>query len=180
MLSMQVTLQQYRGEVGAFYNRSSKSSFVRYSYKFNIILMCLLWRIVSCLAFSVVIFIKALKDCTGSILKVSIISLHLLISYSFLTQLWVYSHRMSLSGDIELNPGPKRDINQPLSVGHWNLNSVASHNSSKIQSLIGYNCIHKFNIICLSESSLNSEILSIDISLQIPVIIVLGWIILQI
>ena len=158
-------------------------TFVRYSNKFNNIL-CLLLRIFSCLAFYVVIFIKALKYCTGSILKVSIISLHLLISYPFLTQLLkkgilTYSHRISLSGDIELNPGPKRDINQRFSVCHGNLNSVASHNFSKIQSLIAYNCIHKFGIICLSESFLNSEILSGDSNLQIPVLILLGWIILQ-
>ena len=50
----------------------------------------------------------------------------------------------------------------------WNLNSVASHNFSKIQSLVAYNCIHKFDIICLSESYLNSETLSSDSNLQIP------------
>ena len=159
---MPVNLQQYGEEIGAFYNRSSKYRFVWYSYKFNIILMCLLLRIFSCLAFYVRIFIKALKNCMGSILKISIISLHLLISYSFLTQLWIYSHRISLTGGIELNPGPKRDINQCFSVCHWNLNSVASHNFSKIQLSIAYNCIHKFDIICLSESYLNSEILSSD------------------
>ena len=165
---MPVNLQQYRGEIGAFHNRSSKILFVRYCYKFTNILMCLLLLIFSGLAFYVVIFINTLKNCTGSILKLSIISLPLLISYSFLTQLWIYSHRISLSGDIELNPGPKRDINQCFSVCHWNLNSVASHNFSKIQSLIAYNCIHKFDIICLSESYLNSEILSSDSNLQIP------------
>ena len=117
---------------------------------------------------SVVIFINTLKNYTGSILQLSIISLHLLISYSFLTQSWIYSHRINLSGDIEINPGPKRDINQCFSVCHWNLNSVVSHNFSKIQSLIAYNCIHKFDIICLSESYLNSEILSSDSNLQIP------------
>ena len=63
-------------------------------------------------------------------------SLHLLICYSFLTQFWSCSHRVSLSGDIELNLGPKRHINQCLSVSHWNLNTVTSHNFFKIQSLI--------------------------------------------
>ena len=152
ILSMPVNLQQYRGEIGAFYNRSSKYTFARNSYKLNNILICLLLRLFSCLAFYVVIFIKALKKCTSYILKLSIISLNLLISYSFLTELWIYSYCISLSGDIELTPGLKRDINQCFSVCHWNLNSVASHNFSKIQSLIAYNCIHKFDIICLSES----------------------------
>ena len=130
--------------------------------------MYLLLHLFLYLAFYVVIFIKVLKNCTSSILKLSITSLHLLISYSFLTQLWIYSYRISWSGDIELNPGPKRDINQCFSVCHWNLNSVASHNFSKIQSLIAYNCIHNFDIICLSESYLNCEILSSDSNLQIP------------
>ena len=53
------------GEIGAFCNRSSKYTFIRYSYKSNNILMCLLLRILSCLAFDVTIFIKALKNSTG-------------------------------------------------------------------------------------------------------------------
>ena len=108
ILSMAVNLQKCRGEIGVFYNRSSKYTFVRYSYKFNNILVCLLLRIFSCLAFCIVTFIKALKNYTGFILKLSMISLHLSIS-----QLWIYSHRrINLSGDIELNPGSKRDISQ--------------------------------------------------------------------
>ena len=71
--------------------------------------------------------------------------------------MWSCSHRMRLSGDIELNLGPKRHIIQCLS--HWNLNTFASHNVFKIQSLIAYNCVHKFRIICLFESYLNSKIL---------------------
>ena len=103
-------------------------------------------------------FVKALKNCTGFKLKISIISLHLLISYSLLTQLWIHIRRICLSGDIKLNPKPKQDINQCFSVGHYNLNSVPSHNFFKIQSLISYNCIHKFDLICLSESYLYLEI----------------------
>ena len=108
------------------------------------------------------------KNCTGSILKVSAISLHIMTSYSLLTQLWIYSYRTSLSGDIKPNPGPKWDINQFFSVYHQNLNSVPSHNFSKVQSLVAFNCIHKFYTICLSESYLNSEILFSDSNLQTP------------
>ena len=43
--------------------------------------MSLLFRMFLCLVFYIVIFVRALKNCTGSILKVSIIFLHLLISY---------------------------------------------------------------------------------------------------
>ena len=74
----------------------------------------------------------------------------------------------SPGGDIELNPGPKRHINQCFSVCHWNLNNVVSHHFSKILSLIAYSCIHKFDSICLSEYYLNSEVFSSDSNLQIP------------
>ena len=76
--------------------------------------------------------------------------------------------KFNLSDDIKLNPAPKRDINQCFSVCHWNWNSVASHNFSKIQFLVTYNCIHKFDIIWLSEYYLNSKFLSSHRSLQIP------------
>ena len=98
------------------------------------ILICLLLRIVSFLAFYVVIFIKSLKDCTGSILKVFIISLYLLIPYFYLIQLCIYSHRTSLSGDIEkIQDGSEILINVSQCVP-GNLISVTSHNFSKIQS----------------------------------------------
>ena len=61
-----------------------------------------------------------------------------------------------LSGDIELNPGPKRYSN--LKVCHYNLNSLTSHSFAKVSSLQAYNAIHKFDIICLSETFLDSSI----------------------
>ena len=108
-LQILLIVKQYRREIGAFYNRSSKITFVNYCYKFNNFLMRLVFLKFSCLAFYVVISINTLKNFTGSVLKLSTISLYLLISYSFLTQLWIYSHCISLRGDMELNPGPKQD-----------------------------------------------------------------------
>ena len=79
-----VLFNRYRGKIGAFYNRSSKCTFVRSRYEFDI-LISLLLRIFLCLVSFILIFVKALKNFTGSLLKVSIISLHLLISFSLLT-----------------------------------------------------------------------------------------------
>ena len=109
-----------------------------------------------------------------------------MISLTFINPLFPFNTAVDtfspykLSSVIELIPGKKRDVNQCFSVCHWNLNSIASHSFSKILSLIAYNSIHKFDIICLSESYSNSEILSNDSNLQIPVIILFGLIILQI
>ena len=46
--------------------------------------------------------------------------------------------------------------------------NYASHNFSKIQSLIAYICIHHFDIICLSETYLNFDILSDNENVDIP------------
>ena len=127
---MLVKLSQYCKEIGAFYNCFSKCTFIPYSSKFNKVLISHVLSIFLYLAFYIVIFVKALKNCTGSILKASIIFLNLLISYCLLTQLWIYSHHISLSADIKLDPGLKQDINQFLSV-HLNLNRVTSNKLPK-------------------------------------------------
>ena len=62
-----------------------------------------------------------------------------------------------MSGDIELNPGPnKTNSSCKFSVCHWNLNSLAAHNFEKVGLLEAFNSINKFDIICVSESYLDS------------------------
>ena len=58
-------------------------------------------------------------------------------------------------GDIETNPGPKYSS---LTFCHWNLNGLTAHDSIKISLLQAHNC----DIICLSETFLNSSIESND------------------
>ena len=61
-------------------------------------------------------------------------------------------------GDIETNPGPRGNHSQYFSFCHWNLNSLPAHNYAKVPLLQAFNAIHKFDLICLSESYLNSSI----------------------
>ena len=63
-----------------------------------------------------------------------------------------------LCSDVEINPGPKTIYQQGFSVCHWNLNSIFAHNFAKIFILKAYLVIHKFDIICLSETYLDSSI----------------------
>ena len=64
-------------------------------------------------------------------------------------------------GDIELNPGPrKRDTCYNLPICHWSLNITAAHSFEKVNLLKAYNTVNKFNIICLSETYLDSSIVS--------------------
>ena len=71
---------------------------------------------------------------------------------------WLYILLITLSGDVELNPGPKRNAAQTFSICHWNLNSICAHNFAKLSLLRAYVSVHKFNIICLSETYLDSSI----------------------
>ena len=60
-------------------------------------------------------------------------------------------------GDIELNPGPRKLSDNNLSVCHWNLNSITAHNFSKLTKLKGYISSYKYDVICLSETYLDSS-----------------------
>ena len=75
---------------------------------------------------------------------------------------------LMLCGDIESNPGPRPNSGQSFSICHWNLNSIAAHNVSKMSLLKVYNAIHTYDIICLSETYLNHDTLSDNENLKIP------------
>ena len=70
--------------------------------------------------------------------------------------------------DIESNPGPRKcNSCYNFSICHWNLSSMTAHNFKKINLLEAYNTINKFDVICLSESYLDSSIASDNDNLNI-------------
>ena len=46
--------------------------------------------------------------------------------------LWYFFCLLDVSSVIELNPGPNPDSSQSFSICHWNLNSMAAHDYSKL------------------------------------------------
>ena len=74
-----------------------------------------------------------------------------------LTLVYLYLF-LQCHGDIETNSGPKHIKNKSISVCHWNLNSLAAHNFSKLTQLKAYNSTYKYDFIRLSETFLNSFI----------------------
>ena len=72
-----------------------------------------------------------------------------------------------LCRDNESNPSPGTNSGQSYSICHWNLNSIATHNFSKISLLKAYNEIHTYDIMYLSETYLNHETLFDDDNLRI-------------
>ena len=88
------------------------------------------------------------------------ISFSYTIIFTFLSQLFIASF-LTQHGDIETNPGPKEKSKSKISFCHWNLNSLPAHNFLKLSSFEAYNSIHKHDIICFSETFLDSTV-SVD------------------
>ena len=87
------------------------------------------------LAYYVVIILQCIRRVNVNSLTFSYIFQVLFFQSHF----YFYTRFIGLSGDFKKNPGPNSKLDQSFSIFHW-----------KIQSLIAYNCIHHFDIICLS------------------------------
>ena len=74
----------------------------------------------------------------------------------YLHYIWLSLTIIRLSGDIEEKPGPKRNSNQSFSICHWNLNSITAHNYLKVSLLRAYISLHNFDVVCISETYLDS------------------------
>ena len=61
-----------------------------------------------------------------------------------------------LSGDIEINPGPKRSSN--ITFCHWNLNGLATHDFIKVPLVEAFVTSNNFDLVCLSETFLDPTI----------------------
>ena len=70
------------------------------------------------------------------------------------------------SGVIESNPGPRKS--STLKFCHWDLNGLPDHEFIKLFLLEGYINVNDIDIICLSETFLNSSISIDDNRLSIP------------
>ena len=60
------------------------------------------------------------------------------------------------SGDNETNPGPRKSC--PIKFCHWNLNGLAAHDFIKVPFIEAFISTHNFDILCLSETFLDSAI----------------------
>ena len=96
-----------------------------------------------------------------------------IISYYFLLQCFLIINPvleyllLILCGDVETNPGPYNENKQTISVCHWNLNGIAAHNYTKLSMLEAYNALHNYDIICISETYLDSSYSDGDHSLKL-------------
>ena len=168
---MPIDIFQWRRQIGNFNNRSSFSRctiFLDFSimslFKLLIKFLCCIMSIVLILLLHILSVITFCKS------VICIYSRHILyfsLLANYLCQVWLRKLHINLSGDIELNPGPKSNSCENFSVCHWNLNSISAHNFSKVSLLNAYTSLHSFDIICLSETYLDSSILSHDPNLEV-------------
>ena len=80
----------------------------------------------------------------------------------------VYLILTKRSGDTEQNPGPKSNSSQSFFICHWNLISISAHDFIKISHFKTYIATRKLDVICLSETYLDSSISNDDDNLEIP------------
>ena len=81
---------------------------------------------------------------------------------------WLYKiFLILLSGDVEINPEPRRSTDETFSICHWNQNSLLAYNYNKLFLLRACIAVHKFNVLCLSETYLDSTIASDDENLEV-------------
>ena len=66
--------------------------------------------------------------------------------------------------DVKVNPGPKKQ--DFFSWFHWNVNSILAHN--KLSLLEAYSTIHKYDILCISETYSKSSVLVDETTLSHP------------
>ena len=71
-------------------------------------------------------------------------------------------------GDIEANPGPKKNCSTNFYFCHWNSNSLTAHNYVKLPLIQAYNSVYKHDVTSLSETYLDNSILSDERDLDFP------------
>ena len=81
---------------------------------------------------------------------------------------WLYRiFLVLLSGNVEINPGPRRSTDETFSICHWNLNSLPAYHYNKLFLLRAYTAVYKFDVICLPETYLDSTVASNEENLEI-------------
>ena len=133
---------------------------------FNAIFICLayLFTLQECLKSSFLSSLRAkhrtIHTCLNLILYISILVL-------YANHFWLDEIVLKRSGDIEENQEPKASSNQSFSICHWNLNSISAHSYIKVSLLRAYISTHKFYVICISVTYLDSDTSDDDDNLKI-------------
>ena len=173
---MPVHLAQYRGTVSSFSNIAIKIIYslltCRFFRKLNQNIIFLVITLLCSIALILSLSSTLLNSFHTKIKTIhwywSALLTFLILIIMFIQFIWVHALRIRQSGDIEMNPGPKPNPCHSFSICHWNLNSLAAHNYLKVSLLRAYVAIKKFDVVCLSETYLDSSYLSDNDNFYLP------------
>ena len=171
---MPVSLTQYRGSVGILSNRLfvralnyNSFSLISHSEDHFFLYCDFHHNNIRFTFFLIFLMLLTLKRKTfKSAIYFSVLSfLTVAVNVSIAT--WIQNNYISLSADVQLNPGPKNKSDVNFSICHWNLNSIAAHNYTKVFLLKAYIAVYKLDIICISKTYLDTSIKSHNGNLEI-------------
>ena len=165
-----VNLIQYRRTVGVFNNRKILLQKTHGpSLQKNLLITHLIQTVIILIVLAVRYVISLSSAQNIRFLRCSLsYSFYFINAVSYIHHMCLYSLAIKCSGDIEENPGPKPNSCEYLSIWHWNLNSISAHNFIKLFLLRAYICNNKIDIICLSQTYLDSSISSDNDKLELP------------
>ena len=92
---------------------------------------------------------------------------HVIMLVTYMFHVWLHLILTKRSGDIKQSLVTKSNSSQSFSICHWNFNSISAHNFIKVSLLKTFIATHKLDVICLSETYLDSSISNDDDNLEI-------------
>ena len=104
-----------------------------------------------------VLFFQFLVFIIKLFFRLKLPKLLLFLHYALVMYYFNLQHLLLLqSGDIETNPGPSKSSR--LKLCHWNLNGIAVQDFVKVSLIEAFIIANNIDIICLSETFLDSTI----------------------
>ena len=164
---MALDIDQYRAAVGLFNSSRNLSYRIRVRHvntNTNLITFLLKIQLVFLLFLFIIEFVTLFCFVYFQSSTLHYIVLNDLL-LNILCQLFFMKMQLLRCGDIHSNPGPS-DKNK-LSISHWNLNSLSVRNFEKLGSIEAFNAVVNHDIICLSETFLNSSFSTDDSNLNL-------------
>ena len=143
-------LVQYRGTVGVFNNlKFTKKLQYKEISKLKFIHTCFIADHLSLHSHSMVSFFMLLiiffllKPKMPKGVTFSAFVMFYVICLYLLSVKWIYKiFLILLSGDVDINPGPRRNTDETFSICCMNLNSLLAYNYSKLLFLRAYITVH--------------------------------------
>ena len=111
-----------------------------------------------------------MKNVKDKVKKIQLLSsrVHSVTVKLLIHHIWLHGIMIKISGDIELDPGPKQKQDQIITICQLNLNNTPAYKFQKLALLQGYISSNKVDILCLSETFLNPNISCDGSNLQLP------------